>query len=99
MYRNLKAERKFYAQIYGKKGIGFPGGSVVKYPPDNAGARGFNPWAGKIPWREKWQSTPVFLPEKKNKQTNIKTYIKDHKRVRHSRVWMCSMQQGISLNM
>ena len=22
---------------------------------------GFNPWVGKIPWRE-WQSTPVFLP-------------------------------------
>ena len=23
---------------------------------------GFNPWAGKIPWRRKWQPTPVFLP-------------------------------------
>ena len=23
---------------------------------------GFNPWVGKIPWRRKWQSTPVFLP-------------------------------------
>ena len=46
---------------------------MVKYPPDNAGARGFNPWVGKIPWREKWQSTPVFLPEKKqtNKHKNI----------------------------
>ena len=22
----------------------------------------FDPWAGKIPWRRKWQSTPVFLP-------------------------------------
>ena len=22
----------------------------------------FNPWVGKIPWRRKWQSTPVFLP-------------------------------------
>jgi len=20
-------------------------------------------WVGKIPWRRKWQSTPVFLPE------------------------------------
>ena len=25
---------------------------------------GFNPWVGKIPWRRKWQPTPVFLPEK-----------------------------------
>ena len=23
---------------------------------------GFNPWIGNIPWRRKWQSTPVFLP-------------------------------------
>ena len=22
----------------------------------------FDPWVGKIPWRRKWQSTPVFLP-------------------------------------
>ena len=21
-----------------------------------------NPWVGKIPWRRKWQPTPVFLP-------------------------------------
>ena len=24
---------------------------------------GFNPWVGKVPWRRKWQPTPVFLPE------------------------------------
>ena len=23
----------------------------------------FDPWAGKIPWRRKWQPTPEFLPE------------------------------------
>ena len=23
--------------------------------------RGINPWVGKIPWRRKWQHTPVFL--------------------------------------
>ena len=22
----------------------------------------FNSWVGKIPWRRKWQPTPVFLP-------------------------------------
>ena len=26
------------------------------------GRTGFNPWVGKIPWRRKWQPTPVFLP-------------------------------------
>ena len=25
---------------------------------------GCDPWVGKIPWRRKWQPTPVFLPEK-----------------------------------
>ena len=24
----------------------------------------FDPWIGKIPWRRKWQPTPVFLPGK-----------------------------------
>ena len=23
----------------------------------------FHPWMGKIPWRRKWQHTPIFLPE------------------------------------
>ena len=26
------------------------------------GEPGFDPWVGKIPWRRKWQPTPVFLP-------------------------------------
>ena len=25
-------------------------------------ATGFDSWVGKIPWRRKWQPTPVFLP-------------------------------------
>ena len=37
---------------------GFLGGSVIKNPPANTG----NPWVGKIPWRGKWQPTPIFLP-------------------------------------
>ena len=27
----------------------FPGGTVVKNPPANAGGHGFKPWSGKIP--------------------------------------------------
>ena len=30
--------------------------------------RGFDPWVGKIPWRRKWQPTPVFLPGKSHEQ-------------------------------
>ena len=28
------------------------------------GRSGFDPWVGKIPWRRKWQPTPVLLPGK-----------------------------------
>ena len=44
--------------------LGFPGGSVVKNLPANAGDLrcGFDLWVRKIPWRRTWQPTPVFLP-------------------------------------
>ena len=32
---------------------------------------GFNPWVGKIPWRRKWQSTPVLLPVKSHGQRSL----------------------------
>ena len=40
---------------------------MVKNLPANAGnikLHRFDPWVGKIPWRRKWQPTPVFLPGK-----------------------------------
>ena len=48
---------------HSKNSGGFPGGSVVKNPPANQESR-LDPWVGKIPWRRKWQPTPVFLPGK-----------------------------------
>ena len=44
---------------------GFPGGSVIKNLPANAGDTGdvgSIPGSGRFPWRRKWQPTPVFLP-------------------------------------
>ena len=37
---------------------------MVKNPPANAGDPRdvVHPWLGKIPWRRKWQPTPVFWP-------------------------------------
>ena len=32
---------------------------------------GFNPWVGKILWREKWQPTPVFLPGESHRQRSL----------------------------
>ena len=31
----------------------------------------FDPWVGKIPWRRKWQTTPVFLPGKSHGQRSL----------------------------
>ena len=44
---------------------GFPGGASGKEPTCQVRRHkrcGFDPWVGKIPWKRKWQPTPVFLP-------------------------------------
>ena len=50
--------------------LGFPGGTVVKNLPANAGGEGeeFNSWVKKSPWKRKWQPIPVFLPEESQGQ-------------------------------
>jgi len=47
---------------------------VVKNPPARCEQRGFDPWVGKIPWRRKWQATPVFLPGKSHGRRNLASY-------------------------
>ena len=34
----------------------------------------FDPWVGKVPWRRKWQPTPVFLPGKSHGQKSLTGY-------------------------
>ena len=34
----------------------------------------FDPWVGKIPWRRKWQPTPVFLPGKFHEHRSLAGY-------------------------
>ena len=34
----------------------------------------FDPWVEKIPWRRKWQPTPVFLPGKSHGQRRLTGY-------------------------
>ena len=36
--------------------------------------RGLDPWDGKIPWRMKWQPTPVFWPGKFHEQGDLSVY-------------------------
>ena len=60
---------------------GLPGGSEVKNLPVNEGV---NPWVCKIPWRRKWQPTPVFLPGKSHGQRSLMGYSPwGRKRVTH----------------
>ena len=35
---------------------------------------GFDPWVGKIPWRRKWQPTPIFLPGESHGQRSLMGY-------------------------
>ena len=72
---------KCKAEIYKKKKaissiFGFRGKAVaqmVKRLPAMWGTR-FNPWVGKIPWRRKWQPTPVFLPGKSHGWRSLTGY-------------------------
>ena len=51
--------------------ISFPGSSVVKKLPAKCRRCGFDSWVRKIPWRRKWQPTPVFLPGKSHSQRSL----------------------------
>ena len=56
---------------------GFPGGSVSKESACQYRRHkrcGFDPWVGKIPWKRKWQSTPIFLPRKFRGQRSLAGY-------------------------
>ena len=58
--------------------ISFFGGDMWlsgKEPTTNVSrSYGFNLWVGKIPWRRKWQPTPVFLPGKSHGQRSLAGY-------------------------
>ena len=49
--------------------LGFPGGSDGK--DGKWGRPRFDPQVGKIPWRRKWQPTPVFLPGEPHGQRRL----------------------------
>ena len=64
-----------------KNRCGFFVGSVVKNLPANAGDKGLiprlemSPGEGNVPWRRKWQPTPVILPGKSHGQRSLVGYI------------------------
>ena len=54
--------------------FGLPWWPNVKESAWQGRRRGLDPWVGKIPWRRKWQHTPVFLPGKSHGQKNLVGY-------------------------
>ena len=68
----------------------FPGGSVVKNLPANAGDAGLIR-VGKILWRRKRQPTLLFLPEKSHGQRSLAGYNPwGRQRVGHDLATKCS---------
>ena len=59
---------------------------MVKNSLANAGDVGSIPGFGTIPWRRKWQSTPVFLARKSHGQRSQVGYSPWGCRVRHDLV-------------
>ena len=67
----------FYSVFYCYCYVSFPGGAGGEEPSCQCGRprdTSSVPRVGKIPWRRKWQSTPVFLPRKFRGQRSLVGY-------------------------
>ena len=52
-------------------------------------------WVGRVPWKGKWQPTPVFLPGKSHRQRSLTGYnLWGHRRVGHNLVTKQQQQQN-----
>ena len=54
--------------------IGLPWWHSGKEPNCQCRKHRFDPWVGKIPWKRKWQPSPVFLPGKSQGQRSLAGY-------------------------
>ena len=88
--------------------MGFPGSAAVENPPANVGDTGdvgLIPSLGKVPWRTKWQPTPVFLPGKSHGQRSLAGYspwdCKELDRSKHActqtRILLCILFSPLSV--
>ena len=61
----------------------------------------FNPWVGKIPWRRKWQPTPILLPGKFHGQRSLVGYSlwgrKEWDMIEHTYQTYCTYMYAFSL--
>ena len=54
--------------------IGLPRWHGGEEPTCQCRRPGFDPWVRKIPWRRKWQPSPVFLPGESHGQRSLEGY-------------------------
>ena len=69
-----KVSQSIIQGLTGKLSLGFPGGSDGKSICLQCRRPGFDPWIRRIPWRRKWQPTPVLLPGKFHGQRSLVSY-------------------------
>ena len=60
--------------VFQQNGPRDPGGSAIKNPRANSGDLQVRSLGWEIPWRRKWQPTPVFLPRKSHGQRSLVDY-------------------------
>ena len=63
--------------------LGFAGGASGKEPGCQCRRLRLDLWVGKIPWRRKWQPTPIFLPGNPIGQRDLMGYSPWGHRVRY----------------
>ena len=72
--RDEKAEHAGFLLNYHVRYYGLPRWLGGKEAACQCRRRRMDPWVGKIPWRRKWQPTPVFLPGKSHGQRRLAGY-------------------------
>ena len=56
---------------------------------------GFNPWVRKIPWRRKWQPTPVLLPRKFHRWRSLVGYSPWGRKESDTTEWLHSVAMAV----
>ena len=64
----------FTTSLQCSRGYRFPWWVSGKELTCQCNRHGFDPWVRKIPWRRKWQPTPVFFPGKFHGQRSLAGY-------------------------
>ena len=57
-----------------------------------------DPWIGKMPWKRKWQPTPVCLPEKSQRQRNLASHSPQGQKESDTTEWLSRNTHTLKYN-